>query len=141
VAKGAYSHVVRSQAMHAFLREKRDESHPIADRTKAAKSTEISVAPKTSFSKFKLSTWSRKPNKSKTLPPLQEPNSKALDQVAQPFEVKELDVAIDLPLTYFSKPIYASLHPYSTLPVPITRETELLLYHCQHLPRLHFPPL
>jgi hypothetical protein len=88
VAKGAYSHVVRSQAMHAFLREKRDESHPITDRTREAKPTKISIAPKTSFSKFKLSTWSRKPNKSKTLPPLKEPNSKALDHVEKPFEVK-----------------------------------------------------
>jgi hypothetical protein len=100
-AKGTYSHVVRSQAMHAFLRAKRDESHPIADKTKAAKSTEISIAPKSSISKFKLSTWSRKPNKSKSVPPSKEPNSKALDDVAQHFEVKRWMLHTDLPLTYF----------------------------------------
>jgi hypothetical protein len=59
-ATATYSHVVRSQAMKSFLRAKREESTPSPKKMKTASSRAVQVTTETPYTKFKLSTWSRK---------------------------------------------------------------------------------
>ncbi|RDW81854.1 hypothetical protein BP6252_02966 [Coleophoma cylindrospora] len=51
--------------MQSFLRAKRDESVPSLDQAKTGGSRVVPVTPKQSYTKFKLSSWSRKSKKSK----------------------------------------------------------------------------
>lgn len=137
-AKGAYSHVVRSQAMQAFLRAKREDSAPNAAKPERTKSPEVPSAPEKSFSKFKLSTWSRKTRKPKWIPASEESDARGLARVALVPHASSSMIRTSSPPAHISDPIYASLHPYGTLPLPITEETELLLHHCKYLPVSYF---
>lgn len=52
--------------MQSFLRAKRMDSAPNSkEAEKTVKSREVQVTPQNSFTKFKLSTWSRKPRRVK----------------------------------------------------------------------------
>jgi hypothetical protein len=80
-ARAAYSHVVRSQAMQSFLRARRKESAPNSNEVeKRIKSREVGATPENSFTKFKLSTWSRKPRRAKRALAVETPETIELER-------------------------------------------------------------
>ncbi|KUJ20657.1 uncharacterized protein LY89DRAFT_716012, partial [Mollisia scopiformis] len=117
--KNDYSHTVRSHAMQAFLREKKNANGDKAKQRLGPAKEHDPQTPKELSGKFKLASWSRKPRSKKVK------TRWTREETAEPAAVKEEDVQIEsqpsTPVDTYGNELLISL---------TNARTRELLYHC-----------